>query len=174
MGEGSSSASHPRAGRGALGVLRLPARRRRSAGSTLFETTFAFPAFIILLLATFDVGYIFYLKTSLQHAVREAGRMAQTGAVLVDPNNSKKTLSRADSIIAMIKSQSGVAVATSQVTLNTVNDDGSTTPGPGGPGDVISLRVKYEVSLVTPILGKVFPASKYTVDVGTSFRNEEF
>jgi len=38
----------------------------------------------------------------------------------------------------------------------------------------VTVRRGGLLSLVTPILGKVFPASKYTVDVGTSFRNEEF
>jgi Flp pilus assembly protein TadG len=164
-------------------VVGCGAPRRRTAGTTILETAFAFPAFILILLATFDVGYIFYVKTALQHAVREAGRMAQTGSTLTvsqgnngDGKGDGKTvtLSRADSIVAMIQQQSGVGVTSSNITMTAVTAAGTTVQGAGGPGDVVTIRVQYQVALVTPVLGNIFPSQHYAVNVGTSFRNEEF
>ena len=150
--------------------------RRRSTGSTILETALALPVLVTILLAIFDLSYVFYVKSSLQHGVREAGRLAQTGQTLSkDDGTGKKTpMTRGDSIVAMIQQQGGIAVKSSDVTISTVEPDGTTIPGPGGPGDVVSIRVKYQVALLTPILGSVFAGKKYQVDVGTSLRNEEF
>jgi Flp pilus assembly protein TadG len=149
-------------------------RRRRQLGATLLETAFTFPLFISVLLATFDLSYVYYTRTALQHAVREAGRMAQTGTVMKDPKKPTQDLSRADSIVLAIQQHSGAGVQASNITVQTVAADGTKTNGAGGPGDVVTIGVQYQVPLITPILGNLFPGGKYTLDVATSLRNEEF
>src|ERR1039457_1517844 len=49
------------------------------SGQTLVEFAIAAMVFLLLLFATIDFGYLYYVKVTLQHAVRQAGRYAITG-----------------------------------------------------------------------------------------------
>jgi len=149
-------------------------RRRRSRGSTLVETAVVFPIFLILLLGVLDVAWIFFTKLALENGVREAGRLAATGQVIAGASGQGVTPTRLDSILLNVKKKSGLNVQTTSVTFSSVSSTGVTSTGPGGPGDVVTMRVLYTLPLLTPVLSKAFPGAKYTVDVSTSFKNEEF
>jgi hypothetical protein len=149
-------------------------RNGRIRGSITIETAIAFGVFVSLVLSSFDVSYIFFHETILKHAVQEAGRVATTGRVVAAAAQSVAPATRLDTILYTIRQQSHVNVPPTAVEISSVNAKGIKSPGPGGPGDVVSIRVRYDLPLLTPVLGRMFPGGHYTVDVGTSFKNEEF
>ena len=145
----------------------------RRRGSTFIENAVAFPLFIFALFIVMDIAYVSYTKLVLEHAVTEAGRLASTGQV-VSPDPDHPPLSRLDSILWSIRRHSGVSVADAAIEVLSVTADGRTTTGPGGPGDVVTIHVRYQLPVLTPVLGRVVPDWRYTVEARTSFRNEEF
>ena len=44
----------------------------------------------------------------------------------------------------------------------------------GGPGDVVTISVKYPIQLLTPMIGKFFRDGRVVVQVASTFRNEFF
>src|SRR5262249_19865409 len=143
-------------------------------GSVTIETAIAFGIFVSLVMSAFDVSYIFFHETILKHAVQEAGRLATTGRTLPAADPSAVPPTRLDSILATIREQSHMNVPPTAIDISSVNARGVRSVGPGGPGDVVTIRVRYDVPLLTPVLARVFPNGAYTVDVGTTFKNEEF
>jgi len=57
------------------------------------------PLFFLLVFAVVDLGRLFFVQMALQHAMRQAARLAVTGNKLADPDNPGSMLSRVDSII---------------------------------------------------------------------------
>ena len=136
-------------------------------GSTILEFAIVFPLFGLLMMGTADVGRSLFYLTTLQHGVREAGRLVMTGNVA--PGQT-----RPQSVASMIRRSSGVDVREDDIEISSISGDGTVTPGPGGPGDVVTISVGYDVPLITPFLAALFPDGIYRVVAGTSFRNEEF
>ena len=46
--------------------------------------------------------------------------------------------------------------------------------GPGGPGDVVTVRASYRVEVISPYLYRFFDHGIYEFEALTSFRNEEY
>ena len=147
-------------------VLTAPTRAPRR-GSTLLEFAVVFPIFGLLMLGTADVGRSLFYLTTLQHSVREAGRLVMTGGGAPD-------LTRPESVAWMIRRSSGIKVSEDDIDVSSISADGTVVPGPGGPGDVVTINVRYDVPMITPFLAALLPDGSYTVVAGTSFRNEEF
>jgi len=126
------------------------------------------------LLAVFDFGRMFYYQSRLKYAVSQSTRFATTGNVLDDPNEPGSSLSRAQSIVVMIKQLSGfTGMADSDITIESLGASGAITPGAGGPGDVVSVTANYRIGLVAPYLSPLFDGGKWAFSATTTFRNEE-
>lgn len=136
-------------------------------GSTLLEFAIVFPIFGLLMLGTADIARSLFYLTTLQHSVRAAGRVLMTG-------NDAPDQTRPDTVAWMIRHSSGIEVSEDDIEVSSLLGDGSMVPGPGGPGDVVTISVRYDVPMITPILAALLPDGVYTVVAGTSFRNEEF
>ena len=152
------------------GPCRYIATARRQApqsGSTLLEFAVVLPIFGLLMLGTADIGRSLFYLTTLQHSVREAGRLVMTGRGAPD-------LTRPESVAWMIRHSSGIQVSEDDIYVSSISADGAVMPGPGGPGDVVTINVRYHVPMITPFLAALLPDGSYTVVAGTSFRNEEF
>jgi len=143
------------------------ATRFRQRGSTFLEFAVVFPLFGLLMMGTADVGRSLFYLTTLQHAVREAGRFVMTG-------NTVPGMTRPESVVWAIRRYSRIHVDEENIDVSSISADGSVKPGPGGPGDVVAINVRYDVPMITPLLGALLPQGHYTVSAATTFKNEEF
>jgi hypothetical protein len=144
---------------------------RGHEGSALVEFSLIALVFFGLAFAIFDFGRLFYIQFTLHSAVREASRFTVTGNVLPDPNNPGQFLSRVDSIVATLRrAVPGIDVEPGDVSI--VGPDG---PGDaGGPGDVVTIRIDYDIELLTPMIKPIFPNGVYHYSVAVVSQNEPF
>jgi len=154
-----------------------PSRRRSGSpirareGSALIEFTLVALVFFGLMFAIFDFGRLFYIQFTLHSAVREASRFTVTGNVLPDPNNPGEFLSRVDSIVATLQRRvPGIDVAAGNVSITGPDGPGDA----GGPGDVVTISVDYEIELMTPFIRPLFPNGVHHYSVSVVSQNEPF
>jgi hypothetical protein len=91
--------------------------------------------------------------------------------VLPDPDNPGEYLSRVESAVAKVQSLApGLNVDQSNLTITGPNGPGDA----GGPGDVITLRVSYDINLLTPIIKPLFTDGIHHYTVAIVTQNELF
>jgi hypothetical protein len=135
------------------------------------EFAFVLPLFVALVVGVFEFGRLFYLRLTIHSAVREASRFTVTGNVLPDPDKPGEFLSRIDSIILRLRSAApGLDLTPSHVEV--IGPKGSGDPG--GPGDVVTIRVEYDIDLITPVVRPVFPGGTHRYSVAVVSQNEPF
>lgn len=155
--------------------------RRARHGQSLVEFAVVAPLFFLLVFGVTDFGRLFFTKTTLQHALREAGRYAVTGQHQQDPNNPATPLSRVQSIRNIAQSRAaGLLPASSNIDVKAYDSQGRVDAAhPAGlPGETVVVSLTTQLTLITPLIGKFFPQVNgkgvYTFTVSTSFKNEPF
>jgi Flp pilus assembly protein TadG len=154
---------------------------RDEKGAAIVE--FALVAILVfgLLFAIVDLGMMFYVNLTMQHAVREGARFAITG-------NDEDTGLR-ESVKARIRNSSVGLCNNSRCPDSKIHffvlESGSLVALPTDPGDpqsllvgapqqIIVIRVDYSWPLLTPLLRPFFPNGNYNFTVGATMRNEPF
>ncbi len=158
---------------------------KNKKGQTVVEFALAVLLLFGLLFAIIDLGMLFYVNLTMQHAVRTATRYAVTGRSDLP---GMTDLDRRDALIQVIKDNSmGLynknlhnpkdptisVIHPNQVTFG--NYSGTPQSGePGNPGDVIEVSLTYTWPLLTPALKPFFPGGQYTFTVRSTMTNENF
>lgn len=150
-------------------------------GQTLIEFALVAPLLFVLLFAIVDLGWMFYVNLTMQHAVREGTRYAVTG-------RSDLGASRRDALIEKIRNASDglydknlhvpkeprIAVLAPE-RVNFGNYTGTATAGdPGGQNDIILVSLTYTCPLLTPVLTPFIAGGQYTFTVSSTMTNEPF
>jgi Flp pilus assembly pilin Flp len=162
------------------GIKKMTKFLKNEKGASIIE--FAFVAILVigLLFAIVDLGMMFYVNLTMQHAVREGARYAIIGptaplgdtrtrrALVIDKihDSSVGLCDRGrcpDSNIHFYVLESGTAVPIDP-------DD----PVVGAPSQIIEVMVDYSWPLMTPLMKLFFPNGKYNFRVGATMRNEPF
>jgi Flp pilus assembly protein TadG len=125
--------------------------------------------FLLLMFAVIDLGRYYYVRESLENAVRQAGRYAVTG-------QSSPPTNRVDSI-KNVAANAAAGLDTTAVAVRSaaVGSSSWTNNYAGAPGDNVNISLTTTVGFFTPGIGRYFGASQsntYTVSV--TFRNENF
>ena len=143
-------------------ILGQAHRARR--GQSLVEFAMVAPLFFLLVFGITDFGRLFFTQSTLQHALREAGRYAVTG--------QKQDPTRVASIRKIAQKYAGGLLANpADIQISS----GGTTNYAGGPGQVVVVSLTANLKLITPLIGRYFaPDSIYRFTVSTSFKNEPF
>lgn len=151
---------------------------RGRRGQSLVEFALVAPLFFLLVFAITDFGRLFFTQTTLQHALREAGRYAVTGQhQLLDPNNpGGTTYSRVESIRNIAQKYAvGLLANPSDIQINSISGGVSVNNFAGNPGQTVVVSLTTHLKLITPLIGRYFgPDGTYTFTVSTSFKNEPF
>jgi Flp pilus assembly protein TadG len=142
----------------------------RKRGDTFVEFALVVPLFFLLTFAVIDFGYIFYVKVTLENAMRQAGRFAITGNHLVVGTNVE---TRVQSII-QTATQAAVGLPISNIQISTVQAGTNIVGSAGGPGDPVTISLSVTYTFFTRLIGRYFPGGKYAFTVATTFRNENF
>jgi hypothetical protein len=91
--------------------------------------------------------------------------------VLPDPNNPGEFLSRVDSIVATLqRAVPGIQVEPGNVSI--VGPDG--VGDAGGPGEVVTISIVYDIELVTPFIRPLFRNGVHHYSVSVVSQNEPF
>jgi hypothetical protein len=150
-------------------------KHARSRGSTLVEAALAIPIVMMLVSSVIDYARIHHTRSRMQNAVSQATRFAITGNRLADDDNPGFFLTREASIARLVREISRIDdIDGDEIEVVTVEPDGRISPGAGGPGDVVLVRVTHEVAVLTPGLSRFFPGGRYRFTCTSRFRNEEF
>ncbi len=158
--------------------------RARSAdsGQTLVEFAIGVTVFLLLIFATIDFGYFYFVKVTLQNAVRQAGRYAITGNCSAGSNCfGTGSTNRYNSIVQVALNYSFGFITTSDITITCLPPPIGLTGGcpaygggAGGPGDTVAITATYTWNPLTALVAKYFTNGKYTFSVSSTFKNESF
>ncbi|MFZ0313820.1 MAG: TadE/TadG family type IV pilus assembly protein [Candidatus Korobacteraceae bacterium] len=156
--------------------------KRNDSGQALIEVAFSIGIFLLLVMGTIEFGNLFNTKSTLQNAVRQAGRYAITGQCIGGAGTC--TESRYNSILTKVENTSDGYINSGNVATDVsvtcadggsgcLNSSGTADPA-GGPGDLITITVTYPYAFVTGPIAKFFGGGTYTITVSSSFKNEAF
>jgi Flp pilus assembly protein TadG len=147
----------------------------RKRGGTFVEFALVIPLFFLLTFAIVDFGYLFFLKLTLENAVRQAGRYAITGNSLSVTNGTTGVVTT-DTRIQSITQIAQNAAPGFPITVNisSVQAGTTTTNSAGGPGSFVTVSISTDYTFWTHFIGKFFPNGQYAFTVSTTFRNEDF
>jgi Flp pilus assembly protein TadG len=144
---------------------------KRNRGGTFVEFALVIPLFFLLTFAIVDFGYLFYMKLTLENAVRQAGRFAITGNHLTSTNGT--TESRIQSIEnTAVQAAAGLPI--SNIVITTPGGGTNQTGSAGGPGAPVTVSLTVTYTFFTHFIGKFFPGGQNVFTVSTTFRNEDF
>lgn len=164
-----------------LRIGKIRAKPTDDSGQTVVEFAVVVTVFLLLLFATLDFGWYFYVKVTLQNAVRQAGRYAITGNCS-GGSNCFVTGSgdRYNSIVNVALQYSFGLISASNITITClpppIGQVGGCTygGGAGGPGDTVMITATYTWNPVTALIAKFFTSGTYVFSVSTTFKNESF
>ncbi|MEQ8301194.1 MAG: pilus assembly protein [Hyphomonas sp.] len=164
------------------------AQDRRGAAAVEFAMV-AIP-FFLLVFGLLEVCLLFIVSTVLEHAVQEASRQIRTGQAQESGFNEQNfRTSVCDKFFGLLNCDDGLHIdvkaidnfgaanLTSPIDADGEFDDDGFEYDPGGPNDIVAVRVFYEWNLITPVLTAPLANmadSKYLVQGNAVFRNEPF
>jgi Flp pilus assembly protein TadG len=173
-----------------VSVRRLLRRfRRDSLGSTAVEFAFIAPVFFGLLFAILEAGILFLAGQLLQSVTVESARMVLTGQVQAAGYTSSQFSNYVCGQIPALFSCSGISIdvqsysSFTSINLSSPIDNGGNFTSsnlkysPGGPGDVVVVRMFYQWPQIVTGLGwnPSNLAGNKRLLVGTAvFKNEPY
>lgn len=175
-------------------TARLQARWKNFAqdrrGAAAIEFAMIAAPFFFLIFGLLEVCLIFIMSTIMEHAIAEASRPLRTGEAQTAVMNQEQfrqslcaelfELLSCDARLSIdVRTISNFASSPTGSPLdpsgNLVNQDFIFQPG--GPNDIVAVRVFYEWELITPVLSKPLQnmaGNKHLLEASAVFRNEPF
>lgn len=169
------------------------ARRLTSAreGSAAVEFAMLALPFFIVLLAILEIGMILVLDAAVETSVASTGRLVRTGQAqqqAITPQDMKRRFCAEMVLVSSeceLRSYMDVRVVNNFTNPLDAGDpmySGTLNPAkvvfqPGGPGDLIMVRIWYEHQVVTPFLQQALAKGtdgKVLLTTTTAFRNEPY
>jgi len=138
-------------------------------GEGLVEFALVLPMFLLLMFALIDLGRWYWIRETLENAVRQAGRYAVTGQSI--PGDT-----RVQSIVA-VATNAAAGLGNLTVTISSSPDvlTNWIANSAGGPGDFVKIDIQAPLGFFTPGIARYFgPSGSNTIDDTVTFRNENF
>lgn len=139
-------------------------KRRNDSGQTLVEFALSALLFFLVVFAVIDFSYFFYVKLTLQNAVRQAGRYAITGQVMSGVNRYNSILQTAENYSLGIASAADITICSASGGCGSA----------GGPSEAITITISHAYRFLTPSISAFFKNGTYTITVSSSFNSEPF
>jgi len=142
------------------------------------ETAIGITLLLLLTFSVVDAGLLFFAYLTLQNGVTEATRFAITGQQATDPSNPSNKLPRDETVRRMIRASTpGMTIKDDDVDFAVIPKDPTapTTPGIGGPNDVIRVTVQHQWQLLSPMLWPfVGNGGQFMLRVSATMKNEPY
>lgn len=155
-----------------LGMAAFTKFIRSREGQSTVELALAFPLLMMVFLAVVEFSHLFYVRLTVESALREAGRYMVTGQTETDQDGT--TLPRVDAIKDVFcKYLTGTGLACPAVGspgFQIEPDDG------GGPGDVVTVTATFEKPLFSGVFRLFAPSFPQSITLvsSTTWKNEPF
>lgn len=159
------------------------------SGVTAVEFALIAPPFLLLLFAIMEIGMVLFASSTLEDAVYDAGRIIRTGSLQQSGNGIEVFkplvceglygIMDCDELIIDVRkfdSFGGVSLPSVFDEDGDVDED-SLQFVPGGPEDIVVVRVYNDWHALTPGLGYIFGeghADTLRLTSATVFRNEPY
>ena len=145
----------------------FPKFMRSGRGQSTVELAFAFPLLMLVFFAVVEFSHLFYVRVTLQHALRQAGRYAVTGQGQ-DPID-------ADARIEAIRTRfCDYLIGTGLPCPTTFGGNFAINPvDGGGPGDTVTITATFTRPWFT-VLFNQFAAGGINLSVSTTWVNYKF
>lgn len=175
-------------------VSRLKARWQRFAddrrGATAVEFAMIAAPFFFLIFGLIEVCLIFIMSTVMEHAVSEAARPLRTGeaqgAGMTQVQFRQAVCSELFDMLdcdarlyidVRTVSNFGASPTGAPIDVDGTFDDSEFKYEPGGPNQIVAVRVFYEWDLITPYISQPLrnmAGNKHLLQASAVFRNEPF
>ncbi len=147
-----------------VGFLRMATGELSTRIATGIEAVLTSALSVAVLLVVVDFGRIYWREARLQRGVAQVAALVAGGVL---PASSPETLA------AELERLGGLReIRPGDVAIVSVNWKGIETEGPGEPGDVLTVRARDRVKLLTPHLAIFFEDGRYRVSATKSVRAE--
>ena len=154
-------------------------------GSAAVETAMLMIPFLTILFALLETGYMYFVAVMIEGATSEAARQVRTGSVQASgsPIGAFRQ-SLCDNMFGIVPCDALQVDVRNFAQFGGANGPPLAGNGagnafaPGGAGDIIVVRVSYQVEFVTPFLADILTAgggdgSRLLIS-SSAFRNEPF
>jgi len=139
---------------------------RSKRGQSVVEFTLAAPLFFLAFYAIIEFSHLFYVRSTLQHALDEAARYMSTGQGQ-DPNSPVGPSTARLAAIQNVFCRNLVATGIACPTLN-IN-----APAGNVPGEIITITATIQKPFFTGFFG-VFDPTGVQMTVSAIYQNEPY
>ena len=152
----------------AKSLRRIQFLRDCRGGVDLVEFALVLPLFLLLMFALIDLGRYYWIRETVESAIRQAGRYAVTGQG--SPNRVQSIEQIATNQLAMLQNPT--------VTVSSCHPDqlpNFTADSAGNPGDFVKIQITTTLGFFTPGIARYFGTNDATtLTEAVTFRNENF
>ena len=163
-------------------MMKIFRNKSGSKGVAAIEFALVAPVFFLVVFATVDFGWYFYVRHTIQSATREGTRLALVGVQLKDQDNNEMT--REQSIITTIQNQAALAIDKTKLTIyiypvdsdyiTPAGNNTNTSVDAGQGGNFMRVHTLYTYKFFTPFIGKFFTGGTSVIEANSLYRNEGF
>jgi Flp pilus assembly protein TadG len=151
-------------------MMRLATCNRRDRrGQAATELALALPIFLLVFVAVIEFSHLFYVRLTLEHALREAGRFMVTGKSVVDSDGNPvpRCSTSAMNAVEQIFQSSLLGTGSGLQSLTVTPADC------GGPGQSVTLRAQFTKPFFTMMFDRIVPGG-VPFDLSITWVNEPF
>jgi Flp pilus assembly protein TadG len=153
--------------------------KRNDKGNTAIEFALIAPAFFLLFMAIFDMGFMLVIRSTLELAIFQASRFGRTGATVTGQTPEATAA-------ALVTEYTFGLVNPSQLTFNVTpyasfaampalgQANTTNTQDFGSASQPVLYTLTYNYQFITPIVGQFFPNGTYTIIASAVVENEPF
>jgi hypothetical protein len=149
-------------------------RLRDANGSSVLEAAIVTPLLLLLTFSIVDFGAMFYVYLALENGVSQATRYGVTNALMDDPSDPSKKLSRVESIkLAMRQATPTLTIDDADFAFASRPLNGTSwANGPAGPNEIQKVTVSHTWSFITPVMWPFFTNGQIKLSVDSVMKNE--
>ncbi|MGO9246907.1 MAG: TadE/TadG family type IV pilus assembly protein [Verrucomicrobiia bacterium] len=142
-------------------------------GEGLVEFAFVLPMALLLMFALIDLGRYYWIRETVENAVRQAGRYAVTGQSLPGDSRVQSITQVAENAMAGLDTLNTTTIT---VSSSPVGQSGNSTKGFAGyGGENVTINIQTALGFFTPGIARYFgPTGSNTLVESVTFRNESF
>lgn len=146
----------------------------RRGSATLVEFALILPLFLLLMFALIDLGRYYWIRETVENAVRQAGRYAVTGQSMTGDSRVASIQQVAENAMAGLYNPNTTTIAVSSNPVGQSPSSG-TNGFAGYGGENVTIKISATVGFFTPGIARYFgPNGSNTLVESVTFRNESF